>query len=257
MEVVMKKILKNILKVGLLSICLIVLYGCSANIPESKQGQLNLVWNRKSNYKIIIGSNASESEKTAAKELQKYIKQMSKCKLPIKVDAEELNYSREHVSRTIHKLDSIIYNVDSVTRGEQGALEKYIGDLSRRIDRQPDRVGYGVFVLLSTLLTTGYWLFEYMFDAAGDITSSGYLMIINLLVYLSPFVGDAESIALALVGLSQMNRAIGGDSKKIRAISKRLSSALGDINKWPIEYRESISNEVLKSLSAPLSLGFY
>jgi hypothetical protein len=158
---------------------------------------------------------------------------------------------------TIHKLDSIIYNVDSVTRGEQGALEKYIGDLSRRIDRQPDRVGYGVFVLLSTLLTTGYWLFEYMFDAAGDITSSGYLMIINLLVYLSPFVGDAESIALALVGLSQMNRAIGGDSKKIRAISKRLSSALGDINKWPIEYRESISNEVLKSLSAPLSLGFY
>jgi hypothetical protein len=96
-----------------------------------------------------------------------------------------------------------------------------------------------------------------MFDAAGDITSSGYLMIINLLVYLSPFVGDAESIALALVGLSQMNRAIGGDSKKIRAISKRLSSALGDINKWPIEYRESISNEVLKSLSAPLSLGFY
>ncbi|MGI6529535.1 MAG: DUF4838 domain-containing protein [Clostridia bacterium] len=116
----MKKILKNILKVGLLSICLIVLYGCSANIPESKQGQLNLVWNRKSNYKIIIGSNASESEKTAAKELQKYIKQMSKCKLPIKVDAKTKISEYEIIIGKTNREDSETYTIEREALGDEG-----------------------------------------------------------------------------------------------------------------------------------------
>lgn len=48
----------------------------------------------KSDYKIVISASASTSEKTAAKELQQYIKQMSGCLLPI---TNDLNTSSPRV----------------------------------------------------------------------------------------------------------------------------------------------------------------
>lgn len=47
-------------------------------IPEAEsEQQANLVWEGKSNYAIIYGKDAAASEKTAAKELQKYLKKMT------------------------------------------------------------------------------------------------------------------------------------------------------------------------------------
>ena len=55
-------------------------------IPKAEKGKVHLFWEGKSNYRIIIGKDASEAEKTAASELRKYLKEMTGCTIPVAVD---------------------------------------------------------------------------------------------------------------------------------------------------------------------------
>lgn len=148
----------------------------------------------------------------------------------LKTDKEGKNFL------TIHKLNSIVYDGNSVIIGEIGSVEKYIGDLSRRIDRKPENVGNAVFVLLSVLIIAGYWLVDYMFDDIGELTTVGYLTVINLLVFLSPYIGIAEAIPIALVCILQMKKDLFKSESGLYKMAERIVFSLRDIFKLPEDY---------------------
>ena len=72
----------------LLLITGISLNGCTdANhIPKAETGKVHLFWKGKSNFKIIISKDASETEKTAASELQKYLTKITGFEIPVETD---------------------------------------------------------------------------------------------------------------------------------------------------------------------------
>lgn len=147
---------------------------------------------------------------------------------------------------TVHRLDNIVLKGDHVVHGDIGKVEKYIGELSRKIDSEPDNVGNTVFVLLSVLMLAGYWLVESMFDNAGELTVVGYLIVINLLVFLSPYLGMAEAIPIALVCILQLKRTLFDQSGTLYKMAERVIFSLGDIFKMPQDYSYGLLSDTLK-----------
>jgi len=66
-------------------IVLIALQACN-NIPDAGEGEVYLCRNGESAYVIVLGKDASETEKTAAKELQKYLKEITGLAYPVATD---------------------------------------------------------------------------------------------------------------------------------------------------------------------------
>ncbi|NLN04685.1 MAG: DUF2974 domain-containing protein [Clostridiaceae bacterium] len=147
---------------------------------------------------------------------------------------------------TVHRLDNIVLDGDYVSPGKIGKVEKYIGDLSRKVDNAPDSVGNAVFVFLSVLVLAGYWLFEYMFDNSGELTVAGYLIVINLLVFLSPYIGMAEAIPIAIVCLLQLQKALSNEDSTLYKMAERIIFSLGDIFKMPQDYSYNLLSETLR-----------
>ena len=67
----------------LISICLLL-------AAQAKAGELVLAKNGRSDYRIVIATNALPSERYAAEELQRYLEKISGAKLPIGTDAERV-----------------------------------------------------------------------------------------------------------------------------------------------------------------------
>lgn len=147
---------------------------------------------------------------------------------------------------TVHRLDNIVLDGDFVAHGKIGKTEQYIGDLSRKVDDAPDSVGNAVFVFLSVLVLAGYWLVEYMFDNTGELTVAGYLIVINLLVFLSPYLGMAEAIPIALVCILQLQKALFKEDSTLYKMAERIIFSLGDIFKMPQDYSYNLLSETLR-----------
>ena len=76
-----------ILAIILIGVCG-MMNGCKdpSSLPDMENGRNLLVKDEMSKYQIVLSSEASASEVTAANELQKYIKSMSGCSLEITDD---------------------------------------------------------------------------------------------------------------------------------------------------------------------------
>ena len=71
------------MKIRLLSLLCLLLVGCGHTLFDGGESQ----------YSIVLCADASESEQTAAEELQSYIQQISGAELPIK-RSDELQEAR-------------------------------------------------------------------------------------------------------------------------------------------------------------------
>ncbi len=72
-----------------------------------------------SDYTIVIASDASDSEKHGANELQMFLEQISGAKLPIATDADEVNGPMILVGRS-KKLDTLELKIDFEPLGDEG-----------------------------------------------------------------------------------------------------------------------------------------
>lgn len=99
----------------------------------------------KSDYQIVISSSASTSEKTAAKELQQYIEQMSGCRLPI---TNDLNTMGNRIIVGYNARLAALTGVPKPEKDDEGFTYKTVGsDLLIWGGAQRGTM-YGVFTFL-------------------------------------------------------------------------------------------------------------
>lgn len=92
-----------------------------SNCGEVKEeGKTYLVWNKTSDYKIIIGMNSTETEQTAANELQKYLKEMTGFELSIYKDGDLNESLQEILIGKTNREDSGTYTIDRDSLGKEG-----------------------------------------------------------------------------------------------------------------------------------------
>ncbi len=90
-------------------------------IPAAESANCtNLIWEGKSNYAIIYGKDAAASEKTAAKELQKYLKKISGAELWLSDDASEQEGAWEILIGKTNREANGLYTVDRAELGKDG-----------------------------------------------------------------------------------------------------------------------------------------
>ena len=139
------------------SVCICSRFFCNANyctlsgctktydIPDAPEGIVYLVYEGKSNYKIVVGAKASKAEQYAAEELQKYIKKITGFNIPIIKDNKKETELEIVVGKTNREKD---YEVDRDSLGEEGFTVLWVTKAchSRWWDR---RTIYGVYDFLS------------------------------------------------------------------------------------------------------------
>ena len=106
--------------------------------------------NGKSDYVIVLSESASPSESYAANELQKTVKQMSGCTLPIVLTAKAPQTKRIFIGQSF-LTDSLIDDIDLHTLGDEEFLIRTIGEDLLIIGGQKRGAMYGVFTFLENL----------------------------------------------------------------------------------------------------------
>lgn len=108
-----------VLALGSFALFLCTISGCTKtyDIPDAPEGKVYLVYEGKSNYRIVVGANASKSEQHAAEELQKYLKKITGFKIPIVKDKTKASDLEIVVGRTNREKD---YNIDRDSLGAEG-----------------------------------------------------------------------------------------------------------------------------------------
>ncbi len=134
--------------VVLLLLCIYVLTGCNRtyDIPTAPEGKAYISYEGKSNYCIVRGEKATESEIYAAKELQKYLKKITGFKLPIVKDSEEEKELEIIVGKT--NRENII---DRSSLGDDGFSIMWSGNKLIISGGETRGTIYGVYEFLESL----------------------------------------------------------------------------------------------------------
>lgn len=154
-----KSICKWIFMILFIAIGVTAMYGCDGEkqrqhyeIPETEtDSQTNLVWEGKSNYAIIYGKDAAASEKTAAKELQKYLKKMTGAELWLADDASEPEGELEILVGKTNREAGGAYSVDRADLGSDGFEIKWSGKKLVIAGGEVRGTLYGVYDFLEQL----------------------------------------------------------------------------------------------------------
>lgn len=110
---------------------------------------LELVTNGVSDYVIIYGKEASLSEITAAKELQKYIEKISGAKLPIFIDDETMNEKEIIVGKTNRE---IVGDFQRDELGDEGFVIRTSNDKLWLVGSEKRGTLYSVYTFLENYL---------------------------------------------------------------------------------------------------------
>lgn len=107
---------------------LALIFGCTSSVPvESLNKNLTIAQDGKSDYVIVTAVDPSPSEKLAASELQKFIKEISGAELTIITDAEKLQ-SKEIILGQNKHLAKIGVRIDFLVLGAEGFIIKTSGN---------------------------------------------------------------------------------------------------------------------------------
>ncbi|MCK5456594.1 MAG: hypothetical protein KAI45_05650, partial [Melioribacteraceae bacterium] len=106
---------------------IIVLFSFSLSFFYSCSSELVLVDNHQSNYKIIVSSDAQETEKKAADELKKYLQEISGISLEIVSDSEPIS-DYEILIGNSNRLKTFVSQTDFDSLGKDGFIIKTIGE---------------------------------------------------------------------------------------------------------------------------------
>ena len=145
----------SLLTTGLVVIVLTALAGIPvcAEAPTSPGESLTLVDDGKSAYVIVIGKDATPSERFAAEELSSHVEQMSGVKLPILADADALPPRAILLGQNRHMTENLLgVVVDWKELGKEGCLLKTSGNRLIIAGGRPRGTLYGVYTLLEK-----YW----------------------------------------------------------------------------------------------------
>jgi hypothetical protein len=108
-------------------ILFLILFLSREDLIMAGRKDIVLVENGKSDYVIVISKSCSLSEEYAAKELQKFIKEISEVEIPIKREDEEISNKMILVGES-EKLKELKVNIDFDSLGEEGFIIKTKGD---------------------------------------------------------------------------------------------------------------------------------
>ena len=88
--------------------------------------------NGQSEYAIVLCDNASSSEKTAAEELQAYLRQISGAELPL-INSNELEEGRKHIYVGFNKEYAAECGVEAPDDIDEGYIDGLIDDYKKKL----------------------------------------------------------------------------------------------------------------------------
>ena len=130
---------------------IIVLFSFSLSFFYSCSSELVLVDNHQSNYKIIVSSDAQETEKKAADELKKYLQEISGISLEIVSDSEPIS-DYEILIGNSNRLKTFVSQTDFDSLGKDGFIIKTIGEKIIIVGGEKKGTLYGVYTFLEDYL---------------------------------------------------------------------------------------------------------
>lgn len=126
-------------------------YGGTPYSEENITQWLTLIDDGESEYSIIHSAQASPSEMTAARELQKYLEQISGLKLPLVDDNADVKTKEIIVGKTSRE-DSLPITIDRKTLGDEGFRLLVLGDKVIIAGGELRGTLYGVYTFLEEQL---------------------------------------------------------------------------------------------------------
>lgn len=116
--------------------------------------------NGQSEYAIVLCDNASSSEKTAAEELQAYLRQISGAELPL-VNSEELEDGRKHIFIGFNKEYAALCGVETPEDGYEGYTYRVVGDNIWIYGGKNRGTMYGVYAFLENEFGVRWYTVDY------------------------------------------------------------------------------------------------
>ena len=116
--------------------------------------------NGQSEYAIVLCDDASVSEKTAAEELQAYLRQISGAELPL-VNSEELEDGRKHIFIGFNKEYAALCGVETPEDDNEGYTYRTVGDNIWIYGGKKRGTMYGVYSFLENEFGVRWYTMDY------------------------------------------------------------------------------------------------
>ena len=137
---------------GVVTILALCSAGCAhVERADGKKSEACLADDGRSEYRIVIGAQASPSTRYAAQELQTYLTKISGARLPIVADTEPAR-AREILVGKSSRLDSLGGAMDCAVLGKEGYILRTVGERLVIAGGEPRGTLYGVYDLLEDKL---------------------------------------------------------------------------------------------------------
>ncbi len=128
-----------------------------------------LVQGGKSAYSIVIPADAIPAEKTAAEQLQKYVLQMTKATLPIKVEKEVSADTPQVLVGNSTRARSLVKNIDWNNMGQDSIVMHTVGQHLILAGDRPRGALYAVFQFLEEAGCRFWWPGAYSIPAKSSL----------------------------------------------------------------------------------------
>ncbi|HET6453966.1 MAG TPA: DUF4838 domain-containing protein [Armatimonadota bacterium] len=132
---------------------LIVLAMCLAATANA----MTLTEKSKTDYCIVVASNAMPAEKTAATELQQYLKQVTGADFPIKTECEVTAGTPQILVGPSLTVKRLLPDVDWAKLGQDGIVIRTIGDKLILAGGRPRGTLYAVYTFLEDTVGVRWW----------------------------------------------------------------------------------------------------
>ncbi len=106
---------------------LVMIVVCAAAVGRAQSAELVLAENGRSAYRIVVAEGASPSTKQGAKELQRFLKQMTGAELPIASDQQPLGSHEIVLGKNAH-LKELKVEIDFSALGREGYVIRTLGN---------------------------------------------------------------------------------------------------------------------------------
>jgi len=116
-----------------------------------------LARNGKTTYSIVIAGDAVEPEKTAARELQSYLKQITSATFPIRTESQIKPDARQILVGTSRRVKNLAPDVNWPALGRDGILIRTVGNRLLLAGGRPRGTLYAVYTFLEDSLGCRWW----------------------------------------------------------------------------------------------------
>ncbi|MBN1901350.1 DUF4838 domain-containing protein [Candidatus Sumerlaeota bacterium] len=193
---------------------LFLFLSCGTMLSFSANGDMILCNQGKSGYSIVLSSHAPSPERHAAKELQRFLQEISGAMLPIIDDSAALP-SRAILLGENRHLETIGVDIDFKSLGKEGYVLRTKGDYLVIAGGKPRGTLYGIYGLLEDRLGCRWFTPDLSRIPKKETLSISSLdeTIVPVLEYRDPFYSDVFEGDWVLRNRMNSSHAIGVEEK--------------------------------------------